>query len=246
MGSFWEHLEVLRGCLLRVLVVTLLAGVVAFCLKEPLFQLVLAPGQAHFFVYRWMGVEGFTLPLINTGLAEQMMIHLKVALVAGLIAASPYVLYVLFGFVSPALYPHEQRYATRLLVASYAMFFLGMAVCYLLLFPLTVHFLGTYQVSSEVQNMVSITSYVDTLLMMLLLFGLIFQLPVLAWLMGRFGLLRASWMQRYRRHAIVVILTLTAIITPTADMLSLLIVSFPVWMLYELSVLLVRFTERQQ
>lgn len=241
--TFWEHLDVLRGCLLRMIAAAVIGGAVAFCLKEWLFAIVLAPANGSFFVYRLLGAEPVSLHLINTGLTEQFMIHLKVALAAGVLCASPYLLYVLFGFIAPALYDNERRVSVRLVVAAYAMFIVGVAVNYLAVFPLTVRFLGTYQVSPDVDNMLTISSYVDTLLMMCLVFGIVFEIPVVSWLLARFGMLRAEWMRRFRRHAIVAILVVAAIITPTADVFTLLVVALPIYLLYELSILLVRSAE---
>jgi len=241
--TFWEHLDELRGSLIRMVVAALVAGVVAFCLKEPLFRFVLAPASGDFFVYRWLGAEPFALRLVNTGLTEQFMVHMRVALSMGALVASPYLLWVLYSFVSPALYASERRISTRVVAAAYVMFLVGVAVNYLLVFPLTVRFLGTYQVSSDVENMLTVSSYVDTLLMMSLVFGIVFEIPVVSWLLGRFGLLRAEWMRRFRRHAIVVILVVAAIVTPTSDVFTLLIVSLPIWLLYEASILLVRSEE---
>lgn len=230
----------LRADLIRIAVAVLLMGIAAFSLREPLFGLVLWPTHSDFCLWQWLGAEPFTIRLINTGLAEQMMIHLRVAAIMGLLVASPYVLYVLFSFVSPALYENERRYSVRLTLSAYLCFMLGVVVNYLLIFPLTVRFLGTYQVSAEVANMLTISSYIDTLLMSTLLFGLVFELPVLCWLLGRFGLLKSAWMARYRRHAIVAILVLAALITPTTDIFTLLIVSLPIWLLYEISILIVK------
>lgn len=240
LQTFWDHLEVLRRCLWHILLAVVLGAVVAFSFKEPLFRIVLGPLRGDFFVYRWLGATGGDLTLVNTGLAEQMMVHLKVAMAVGTLVASPYVVYVLFGFVSPALYERERRYGVRLTLATYGMFLVGVALNYVLLFPLTVRMLGTYQVDPSVQNMLTISSYIDALLMMSLIFGVMFELPVLSWLLGRMGLLRAAWMRRYRRHAIVVILIVAALVTPTADMFTLLVVSLPIWLLYEASIFLVR------
>lgn len=244
--SFWDHLEVLRGCLLRILAVIVGASIVSFCLKEQLFDIVLAPCHSGFVTYRLMQTGDFELHLINTGLAEQMIIHLKVALSMGLLAASPFIIYTLFEFVSPALYENERRYSKTLTVSAYIMFLVGVIINYLLIFPLTVRFLGLYQVSTEVDNMLTISSYVDTLLMMSIAFGIVFEIPVLSWLMAKMGLLRASWMSKYRRHAIVAILVMSAIITPTPDAFTLLIVSLPIWLLYEISIGIVRITNKNR
>lgn len=243
--TFWDHLEVLRGCLWRMLVAILAGAVVSFCFKETLFDLVLAPASGDFFVYRWMGAEDFRLHLINTELTEQMMVHLRVAFAMGCLLASPYVIYVLFGFISPALYENERRYSLRLVTAAYVMFLLGVVVNYVIIFPLTVRFLGTYQVSPDIDNMLTIGSFVDTWLMMSIVFGIVFEIPVLSWLLAFFGLLRADWMRRYRRHAIVVILIVAAIVTPTADAFTLFVVALPIWLLYEVSVWVVARAERE-
>ena len=238
--TFWDHLDELRARLLRCLALTAVLGVVAFALKEPLFDIVLAPRSSDFLTYRLLGVEPFVVGLMNTGLTEQFMIHLKVALYAGLLVASPYVLYQIFAFVSPALYTNERRYATQIVGSAYVMFAVGTLLNYLLIFPLTVRFLGTYQVSPDVANMLTLQSYTDTLITMSLLLGLVFELPVVCWILGRMGVLKRSFMREYRRHAVVVILVIAAIITPTTDAFTLSIVALPIWLLYELSILLVR------
>ncbi len=215
-------------------------GLVAFAMKETLFDIVLAPSKSDFFLYRIIGAEPFDIKLINTGLAEQFTIHMKVALTMGLLVASPYILYLLFHFVSPALYENEKRYSVRITLGAYLMFIVGVALNYFLVFPLTVRFLGTYSVSADIENMLTLSSYVDSMLMMSLWFGIIFELPVVCWLLGKFGLLKAEWMTRYRRHAIVAILIIAAIITPTGDIFTLMVVSLPIYILYEASAILVR------
>ena len=238
--TFWEHLDVLRDSIIRMIVAAVVMGVVAFCLKEPLFDIVLAPKDSDFITYRWLGGEPFSINLINTGLAEQFLIHMKVALMVGILVASPYILFLLFRFIAPALYENERRYSVRITVAAYAMFLLGIVVNYFIIFPLTVRFLGTYQVSETVSNMLTISSYIDTLMMMSLIFGIIFEIPVVSWLLAIFGLLKASWMSQYRRHAVIAILILAAAITPTGDALTLVIVALPIWLLYEVSILIVK------
>ena len=238
--TFWEHLDVLRDSIIRMIVAAVVLGVVAFCLKEPLFDIVLAPKDSDFITYRWLGGEAFSINLINTGLAEQFLIHMKVALMVGILVASPYILFLLFRFIAPALYENERRYSVRITVAAYAMFLLGIVVNYFIIFPLTVRFLGTYQVSETVSNMLTISSYIDTLMMMSLIFGIIFEIPVVSWLLAIFGLLKASWMSQYRRHAVIAILILAAAITPTGDALTLVIVALPIWLLYEVSILIVK------
>ena len=244
--TFWDHLDVLRGSIIRVLVAAAVMGVGVFFLKDTLFDLVLWPRASDFPTYRLLGAEPFDLHLINTELTEQFMIHMKVSLIVGLMVASPYIIYILFKFISPALYDNERRASVRLVGAAYGMFMVGIVVNYFLIFPLTVRFLGTYSVSSEVETMLTLSSYVNTLLLMCLVFGIVFEIPVIAWLLARFGMLKASWMSTYRRHAIVAILVAAAIITPTADIMTLIVVSLPIWLLYEISIWIVKFTNKPE
>ena len=243
--TFWDHLDELRSVIIRILVITVVAAAVAFCLKDELFAVVLAPRTSDFITYRLMGVEPFSIHLMNTGLTEQFMIHLKTAMYAGVLIASPYIIYQLFRFVSPALYDNERKYATLLVGSGYLMFMLGTVVNYLLIFPLTVKFLGTYQVSADVANMLTLQSYMDTLLMMCLVMGIVFELPVVSWLLGRMGLISAAMMQTWRKHAIVAILIISAIITPTTDAFTLFVVALPIWLLYELSIWIVKMTKTE-
>ena len=239
--TFWDHLDELRSVFIRILVVTAAAAVVAFCLKDELFAIVLAPRSSDFITYRLMGVEPFCVNLMNTGLTEQFMIHMKTAMYAGILVALPYIIYMLFGFISPALYDNERKYATLLCGSGYVMFMLGTLLNYFLIFPLTVKFLGTYQVSEDVANMLTLQSYMDTLLMMNLVMGIVFELPVVSWILGRMGLVNARMMQSFRRHAVVAIVAVAAIITPATDAFTLIVVALPIWLLYELSIVIVRY-----
>ena len=238
-GTFWDHLEVLRWVVVRSLAVTVLFSVAAFCFKDILFAVAFAPCSSDFVTFRLLGSGPFSLHLINTGLTEQFMSHVKVSVYAGVLCASPYIVCELFRFVSPGLYDGERRWAALVVVSACAMFFAGALLNYFLIFPLTVRFLGTYQVSSDVENMLTLQSYMDTLLSMSLVMGVVFELPVLCAALGRLGLIDGSLMSRYRRHALVAILTVSAIVTPTTDVFTLCIVSLPIWLLYEASILLV-------
>ena len=185
--------------------------IIAFCMKEWMFDVILAPARGDFVTYRLMGTEPVSIHLINTGLTEQFMMHLKASFHVGLLAVMPYILYVLFGFIAPGLYERERHYAVRV-------------------------------VSSDVQNMLTLESYMDTLVTMNLMLGIVFQLPVLCWLLAVTGMLRPEWMTRYRRHAIVAIVVVAAIITPTTDAFTLIIVALPIWLLYEVSIWIVKKT----
>ena len=239
-ATFWEHLDELRSRIIRVLLVVVVMSVVAFLLKDPLFDVILAPRSSDFVSYRLLGVSPFSIQLINTGLTEQFMVHMRTSLYMGVLAASPYIIYELFRFVSPGLYERERQYASWIVGSAYLMFVLGTLLDYFLVFPLTVRFLGTYQVSPDVANMLTLQSYIDTLISMSFLMGVLFELPVVCWLLGRMGIINAPMMAAYRRHAIVAILVLAAIVTPTTDIFTLFVVAFPIWMLYELSILIVK------
>ncbi len=242
--TFWDHLDVLRSSLIRMGVAIVILAIVAFAMKDLLFSVVLAPRSSDFITYQLLGVDAFHINLMNTGLTEQFMIHMRTAIYAGLLLASPYILYELFRFVSPALYQNERRYAVWIVGAAYLMFLMGTLVNYFVVFPLTVRFLGTYQVSPDVANMLTLQSYIDTLLGMSLVMGVVFELPVVCGLMGRMGLINSQMMAQFRRHAVVAILIVSAIITPTTDVFTLFVVALPIYLLYELSIQIVRITKR--
>lgn len=239
----------LRAVIFRIAAVVVVCAVVAFVFKEQLFEVVLAPKDSAFITYRLLDRLGgifsgeataaFDVRLISTGLAQQFLIHAQTALYAGIVCASPYVLYELFRFISPALYDNERRYAVGVVGWGYLLFMTGVLVSYFLIFPLTFRFLGTYQVSADVANMITLESYIGTLVMLSLSMGIVFEMPILAWLLAKLGVLSSAFMRTYRRHALVVILIIAAIITPTSDIFTLLVVSTPMYLLYEASIWIV-------
>lgn len=242
--SFWDHLDELRTCLIRIIFVVLAGAIVAFAMKTEVFSIVLAPTKSEFITYRWFSQFGeiadFNLNLINTQLTSQFSVHMQVSIIIGIICVCPYILYSIFAFVSPALYENERKYARLLVVAGYIMFMIGVALCYFLIFPLTIRFLGNYQVSDDVANIITLSSYIDTLTMLTLMLGIVFELPILCMLLGKMGILTADFMKEYRRHAIVIILIVAAIITPTTDVMTLMLVTLPIYLLYEISILAVK------
>ena len=201
--------------------------VVGFVFKDEVFAVILHPKRDD-------------LQLINTAVTGQFVIHMMVSFYVGLIGAMPYILYQLFHFIAPGLYQQERRLAIRLLVSSYLMFALGVLFSYFVIFPFTLQFLGGYQVSGEVRNLISLESYIDTFTMLSLMLGVVFELPVITWLLGRFGLINANLMRQYRRLALLGIVIASALITPTSDAFTLLLVSVPIYLLYEVSILVVR------
>ncbi len=229
--TFWDHLDALRSHLWRMVAAALVAAVVCFCFKETLFAIVLAPKPAE-------------VRLVNIDIAQQFLTHMRVSLCMGLVIVAPYLVYQLFAFVSPGLYAAERRVTLRAMGGAGGLFYAGVLLNYFIIFPFTVSFLGNYQVSAEVPNRISLTSYVDLLLVMSLVMGVVFELPVLCWLLAKVGLLKSSSMRRYRRHAVVVILILGAVITPTGDPFTLMLVSAPIYLLWELSILIVKQVEK--
>ncbi len=197
-------------------------ALLAFGFKDELFSIVLAPKDE-------------SVQLINTELTSQFMIHMMISFYAGIIVAAPYVIYELYKFISPALYQQEKHYAVRIVTSGYVMFMAGVVFSYFVVFPFTFRFLGNYQVSEEVENMISLSSYIDTFVILSFMLGVVFELPVVSWFLGKLGLLNRELMHRYRRHAVVFILIVAAFITPTSDAFTLMIVSLPIYILYELS-----------
>ncbi len=250
--TFWDHLDALRDVILRVLAVAVAGFIVAFCFKEPLFKLILAPGSPDFILYRWISsvasmigadasaLRDFSVDLFSTTLTAQFMIHMKMAFYVSLVVIMPYTLYLLFGFIRPALYQNERRSTTKVVVWSYILFMLGIVLDYLIIFPLAFRFLGTYQVSESIPNVITLESYTDLLVTLTLLMGILFELPILAWFLSKLGIIDAAFMRKYRRHAILVIVIIAAIITPTTDIFTLTIVTLPIYLLYEVSIGIVK------
>lgn len=250
--TFWDHLEELRGTFIRVLVAACLSAAGLFLCKDWLFHWVLAPHRSDFFTYRWLCQLGeslsfpalcppeFRVELINIELASQFMIHLKVSFYIGMLIVLPYIIYQLYRFVSPALTVREKRYSGRVIGYSILLFLVGLMLNYFIIFPLSFRFLSTYQVSPEVSNVISLTSYIDTFLVLSLALGVMAELPVVSWFLAKVGILNAQFMKQYRKHAVVLLLIVSAIITPTTDLFTLLVVFVPIYLLYEVSIRVVR------
>jgi sec-independent protein translocase protein TatC len=235
--TFWDHLEELRHVLLRCIIVVALFAILAFVFKDEVFWVVFAPKSPDFLPRIFGNTPD--IQLINTELTRQFIVHMMTSFYVGIIVAAPYIIFELYRFIAPALYQNERRFSTPLVIASYLMFMLGILFNYFIVFPITFHFLGNYQVDSAVENLISLESYIDMLVFLSLAMGIVFEIPILSWLLGKLGILHRGQMQQFRRHAIVTILIIAAIITPTSDAFTLAIVSVPMYLLYELSILLV-------
>ena len=247
--TFGEHLEVLRKMLFRIIGITLCLAIGIFCAKDTTFQLLLAPGDNHFITYRLIesGARGmgwnfhfepYTIQLINTELASQFMTHVSTSIYLALLFVSPYIVIELYRYIAPALYENERRYSVSVAVAIYVLFLIGVLMSYYVLFPFALRFLGTYQVAASVVNQINLDSYISTFVTLTLLMGLVFQLPVVSFFLAKMGILQASFMKQYRRHAFVLIGIVSAVITPP-DLFTCFMVMLPMYGLYELSILIV-------
>ena len=252
--SFWDHLDELRKVLFRIAGFLLAVSILMFALMKDLFdKVIFAPAKSDFFLYNWIESFGSMLPffpkeflgefevnIININLASQFFYHISSAFWFALVLSFPFVIYQIFSFIRPALYDHERRKTGLAFLFGNLLFYLGIAVGYIIVFPLTLRFLAGYELSSLIENSVSLDSYMNTFLMLCFVMGLIFELPLLSWLLSRIGVLNRSFFNTYRRHAIIVLLILTAFITPTGDPFTLMIVFIPIYLLWELSALVVK------
>lgn len=259
--TFWEHLDSLRSLIIRIALVAITMGGVAFALKDRIFEVIFAPRNSDFITYRlfdWVttrlntggdvapgGVESFNIEIINTELTQQFTTHIQMAMYIGFLVVFPYILYEIFRFISPALYASERRSTVAVICWGYVMFILGVAMSYYMIFPLTFRFLATYQVSDTVVNMISLDSYIGTLMTLSIMMGVVFEMPILCWFFAKLGLLSALLMRQFRRYAIVTLVLIAAIITPTADIVTLLLVTLPMYLLYEISIGIVAMTNRE-
>ncbi|MDR1004890.1 MAG: twin-arginine translocase subunit TatC [Prevotellaceae bacterium] len=252
--TFWDHLDELRRVLFRILGVWLVLAVGYFIAMPWLFDhVVLAPCHNDFIFYdllRWVGrffhwddaffTKAFEVRLININLAAPFFIHLSTAFWMSVVTATPFLFYEIWRFIRPALYTGEQRGVKKALAIGTVMFFLGVLLGYFMVYPLALRFLSTYELSASIQNHISLNSYIDNFMMLILCMGMAFELPLLTWLLSLLGIVTKSMLRKYRRHAIILLVLIAAIITPTGDPFTLAVVSIPLYLLYELGILMVR------
>ena len=222
--TFWDHLDELRRVLFRVLGVWFVLAIGYFIAMPYLFDnVILAPCHNDFVFYdllRWIGQEldlkdefftqEFHVKLININLAAPFFVHMSTAFWMSVVTAAPYIFYEIWRFVSPALYPNDRK---------------GVR---------------TYQLSAAIENQISLNSYIDNFMMLVLCMGLAFELPLVTWLLSLLGLVHKTFLRKYRRHAVVIIVIASAIITPTGDPFTLTVVAVPLYLLYELSILMIK------
>lgn len=238
--TFWDHLDVLRKSIIRIAVALIGVTVVLFFFKDFLFgDVVLAPSESSFWLYRFLGLD-FSLQLVNIEVAAQFMIHMKVTFVCALILTFPYIVYELWSFVAPALYENERKAIRGAFTFASALFYTGLAVGYMLIFPLMINFFAGYQVTPDVPNTFSLSSYISLFSSTVLIFGIVFQFPTLIAILSALGIVTREGLRQYRRHAVCAVVVLAALITPSGDPFSLLVVTVPLYVLYEFSILICR------
>ena len=252
--SFWDHLEDLRWTLFRSILGLFVFAIAAFSVMPYLFDnVILAPASSDFIVYREMCKisaylpflpdfcdDNFKVPIVNIRLASQFFAHMTTSFWLALLLTFPYLMFETWRFVSPALYDSEKKSVRWVFFFGTIMFFVGCSVGYFLVFPMTLRFLATYSLSSAITEQVSLDSYMDNFLMLVFVMGLVFEMPLVSWLLSQVGLLHKSFFRTYRRHAIVGLIVAAAFITPSSDPFTLSIVFFPLYFLYELSAFFVK------
>lgn len=256
--SFLDHLEVLRWHLIRSSTVILLFAVVAFLFKNIIFDVILlAPTKLDFFTYQLlcdiskiftsegMCIEKLPFTLQSLGMSEQFSIHIWVSIVAGIIVAFPYIIWEVWRFISPGLYKQERKYAFWFILVSSLLFFMGVLFGYYVITPLSVNFLGNYSVSDMVNRNFKIGSYISIIKSSVLASGLMFELPIIIFFLTKMGLVTPDFLRKYRKHAIVLVLILAALVTPP-DVISQIIVTIPIVILYELSIFISKIVYKKQ
>ncbi len=246
--GFWEHLEVLRGHIFRSAAAVLVFSILAFLGKKIIFDsVILAPLQTDFITNRLLCKLGhllssdalcfkkLNLVLQNIELSGQFMTHLYISFIAGLVLAMPYIVFEIWRFVLPALHPNEKKYARGAVFVISSLFLLGVVFGYFIIVPLTINFFGTYQVSEQISNQIHLSSYISSLVSVVVGAGIVFELPVLVYFLTRIGIVSPAFLKKNRKVMLVIILTLSAIITPP-DVFSQILVSIPLLLLYEASI----------
>ena len=248
--SFWDHLEVLRWALFRSACVLAVIMVGTFIAMPHIFdRFILAPTNNDFFTYRWLNAIGrgivklspdFDVQIININVASQFMTHISTSISLAAVIAFPYFIWEIWKFIEPALFEDEVKHLRPAFLGGTMMFYVGCAIGYTLVFPFTFRFLVEYNLSPSITNQINLQSYIDNFTMLILVMGIVFEMPLLAWLLSIMGILKKSFLREYKKHAVVVLLISAAIITPSGDPFTLMLVFIPLYVLYELSILVVR------
>jgi sec-independent protein translocase protein TatC len=256
--GFLEHLEELRWHLIRSIIAIVIVAIVVFLAKDYIFSnIILAPKNPEFFTNQLLCnladrlnvdnlcINRTPLEIINIKMTGQFAMHIMISLVLGVILAFPYIFWEFWSFLKPALYEKEIQYSRGAVFFSSLLFLMGVVFGYFVIIPLSVHFLGSYQVSDQVTNTIHLKSYIGTIASVALAAGLIFELPILIYFLSKAGLVYPEFLKTYRRHAIIIIFILAAVITPP-DVFSLALVTLPLVLLYEVGIVISRRIERQK
>ena len=234
--SFWDHLDALRGTLFRSVLSIGALSVIFLCIPGPLFQAVLWPTQGDFPLYRLPGVD-FSMSLINIELSAQFFTYMKVAVLCGMVLAFPYIIFELWKFIAPALYEHEKKAIKKAFWLSSGLFYLGVAVGYFVVLPVCLMFFVNFSVSDAIVNTISLSSYMSMFTSMVFLIGILFEFPTIILVLSTLGIVHRPQLRKGRRYAVVAVLLLAALITPS-DPFSMFVLAIPLYGLYELSILL--------
>ncbi|MCF8336136.1 MAG: twin-arginine translocase subunit TatC [Bacteroidales bacterium] len=256
--GFLEHLEELRWHLIRSIIAIVIIAIVVFIAKDYIFtNIILAPKNPDFFTNRvlcnladQLNVDNLCinrtpLQIINIKMTGQFAMHIMISLALGIILAFPYIFWEFWNFLKPALYEKEIEYSRGAVFFSSLLFLMGVLFGYFVITPLSVHFLGSYQVSEQVSNTIHLKSYIGTIASVGLAAGLIFELPILIYFLSKAGLVYPEFLKTYRRHAIIIIFIMAAVITPP-DVFSLALVTLPLVLLYEVGIVISRRIEKQK
>jgi len=256
--SFLQHLEELRWHIIKSIIAIVVLAIAAFWFKSLIFDgILIAPKNPDFITNRIFAyfAERFNSPslrindvpfdIISISMSGQFSTHIWISIISGVILSFPYIVYQFWSFLSPALYEKERKSARYAVLAISALFFTGVLFGYYVIVPLSIHFLGSYQISESVKNTINISSYFSTIASVTLAAGIVFELPVVMYFLSKIGIVTPQFLRTYRKHAIIVILVLAAIITPP-DIFSQILVSIPLIILYEISIFISRAIYRKK
>ncbi len=251
--SFFDHISELRGHIIRALIAILLGAIWAFIYNRFVIDTILfGPRSPDFITYRWLCklnpkacFEGFNFTIINTDVTGQFIMDLMIAFIAGLIVAFPYIIFEFWRFFKPALKKEEQQKTTGIIFVSSALFLVGILFGYFMLAPVSLFFMASYNISSQIVNSWTIQSYLSFITMLTVATGIIFELPLVMYFLAKLGLTNSAFLKKYRRYAILIIIIIAAIVTPP-DVGSQILVSIPLLLLYEVGIVVTKRVEKKE
>jgi sec-independent protein translocase protein TatC len=257
--SFFDHLEVLRWHLIRSAIAVTVFMIVAFSFYDFIFDnIIMGPKDANFWTYRimcriadWINAPDFCVTevpgtIINTQMAGQFILQINSSLIIAVMMGVPYLLYEVWLFVKPALNDLERKSASGFVFYASLLFALGVLFGYYIVVPLAMNFLANYSISTDISNTITIDNYLSFVATLTLGCGIVFELPMIIYILSKLGIMTPQFMRKSRQYAVVVILLLAAIITPTPDIITMLTVSFPMFLLYELSIVVASRVHRKR